>query len=125
MDTAGISQDEFRDAANAFRPEELGSTVDVNGMMRSDMLQCWYEVDKRGVGMSSLLEKSLGAWGAPCMCCHGATHDGANLQQRGHGLLRDSWPEEQGSPCRAAWMNFVLGLLKGWARPGKGVCSSM
>lgn len=71
MDTAGVSQDELRDMADGFVPEELVHAVDVNGMMRNYMLLCWYEVDKCGIGMSSLLEWSLDARGAPCIAAMG------------------------------------------------------
>lgn len=120
MDTAGISQDEFRDVANGFVPEELGSAADVNAMMSSDMLRRWYEADKRGVGMSALLGWSSGARGASCMCCHGATHGGAHPQQRGHGLLGGELPRGAGVALQSCSHKFCVGLGEGLGSPGEG-----
>ena len=78
--TAGVSQDEFRDMANGFVTEELGRVVDVNAVMRSDTLLCWYDVGKGGISMCC-----HGTMGPPVM---GITHSSVDVGCSGTSALR-------------------------------------
>jgi len=80
-------------------------------------------VDKCSIGMSSLVEWSQGPQEPPCVCCHGATHDGVHPQQHGHGCSGTVGPRSRDQPADLLGQSLCCAWRRAELPWGSWACS--